>query len=107
VLSCVQEAAFRRADPQSKVFYRLCIRLRETEAARAQQKGHKGMLLLLCNYVIESAAKWTTIDDANEEPYSSGQGELYFIANDRFLQMRGSFCFRVFRNEHEDDYGEF
>jgi hypothetical protein len=40
VLSCVQEAALRRADPLSKEFYRLRKKYQETEkAAKAQRRA--------------------------------------------------------------------
>jgi hypothetical protein len=39
VLSCVQVAALRRADPPSKESYRLCQKNQETEkAAKVQQR---------------------------------------------------------------------
>jgi hypothetical protein len=39
VLPCVQVAALRRADPQSKESYRLCKRLRNWKSAKAQQRA--------------------------------------------------------------------
>jgi hypothetical protein len=39
VLSCVQVAALRWADPPSKVSYRLCKKSRNWKAAKVQQKG--------------------------------------------------------------------
>jgi hypothetical protein len=39
VLSCVQVAALRRADPPSMESYRLCLGLETEKAAKVQQKG--------------------------------------------------------------------
>jgi hypothetical protein len=40
VQPCVQVAALRRADPQSKESYRMCKKYQETEkAAKAQQRA--------------------------------------------------------------------